>query len=401
MSKQATQADTGFRDRRVEFVREDEPGVPPENPEWELFSDTLETALEWDGDAQIEAQRGVGDYRIQNHFTGAEDHSASIEYSLQRFFVDEDGEPLDPAGDAILRADDGGVRNTHTVVDRAEFDNARTYVVARGCHPDLSDLSGDPGSALPMTVSLDYEVRGARMFRVYQPDGEGEALTVRSESDEDTNQTLTLESDGALTSEEVALDGTTGVTTEEVFDSLDAFELDASTDGDVIIEDSEGEELTRLRGADSYGDAEGDIGVPALGDGSHSEPIGSSYERFLDDKIEQAGSALAAEVRSASFSVDNNYDKDPIMGTSKQAIHIGEQDVDFSATVAGDFAHHENLVDHFTGETFDLTWEMDGGTLTFVDAVLESPGSVGPSAGDVISTMDNTFEPVRIELDAN
>ncbi|AUX08913.1 hypothetical protein AArcSl_1282 [Halalkaliarchaeum desulfuricum] len=399
MSNQATQADTGFRDHRVEFVREVEPGVTPDDPDWELFSDTLETALEWDADAQIEAQRGLGDYRVQNHFTGAEDHSVSIEYHLQRFFVDSDGDPLDPAGDAILRDDDGGVKNTHTIVDRAEFDDAHTYVVARGCHPNLSDLSGDPGTALPMVVSLEYEAKTVRMFRADQPTGE--TLTVRSTSDEDTSQTLTLESQGAYATEDVSLEGTTEVVTTEEFSSLDAFELDESTEGDVVIEDEDGDELVRLRGADSYGDAEGDLGVPALGDGSHADAIESGYERFLDDHIEQDGGQLAAEVRSASFSVDNNYEKEPVMGTSQQAIHIGEQDVEFSATVAGNFAHHENLVDHLTGAEFDLVWMMDGGEVHFKNAVLEDPGDVGPEAGEVISTMDNSFEPKRIEVDAN
>jgi hypothetical protein len=160
-----------------ECSREDEPGVTPDNPEWELFSDTLETALVWSADAQVEAQRGLGDYEIQDHFTGAEDHQVSVDYHLQRFFVDGAGDPLDPAGDALLRDAEGGVRSTHTIVDRADFDGARTYVVARGGYPNLSELSGDPGSSLPMVASLEYEAKRVRMFRVEQP--AGDTLTVR------------------------------------------------------------------------------------------------------------------------------------------------------------------------------------------------------------------------------
>ncbi|MWV65904.1 hypothetical protein GRS48_13905 [Halorubrum sp. JWXQ-INN 858] len=399
MTNQATQADTGFRNHRVEFVREDAPGVTPDDPDFELFSDTLETALVWSGDANVEAQRGLGDYEIQNHFTGAEDHSVSVDYHLQRFFVDGSGNPLDPAGDALVRNDEGGVRSTHTVVDRAQFDGERTYVVARGAYPNLSDLSGDPSSGLPMVASLEYEAKRARMFRVEQPIGE--ALTVRSTSASDTSQTLTIEGDGGVPSEDVMLDGTTGVTTEDSFDSIDAFELDSETTGDVVVEDSAGDELFRLRGEDSYDGSIGDLGVPALGDGSHADALGGSYEHFLDDYISKDGGKMAAEVRSASFSVSNNYDKTPVMGTAEQAIHIGEFDVEFSASVAGNFAHHENLTDHLEGNEFDLVWELDGGDIVFKNAVLGSPGDVGPSAGDVISTMDNGFEPKSIEFNAN
>lgn len=399
MSNQATNADTGFRNHRVEFVREDEPGVTPADPEWELFSDTLETALQVDSEANIEAQRGLGDYRVQNHFTGTEDHSVSIEYHLQQFFVDGTGSTVDPAGDAILRAGDGGVRNTHTIVDRADFDGARTYVVARGCHPNLDDISGDPGSSLPIVVSLEYEAKSVRMYRVDQP--AGEALTVRSTDSSDTTQTLTLESDGGTTSEEVTLDGTTEVTTTGTFDSLDAFELDERAAGEVIVEDSSGNTLVRIRGAEAYDGDDGDLGVPAVGSGSHADPIGESYEIFLDDYISKGGSELAAEVRSASFNVSNNYEKNPIVGTAEQAIHVGEWDAEFTATVAGDFESYHALTEHLTGAEFDLVWEMDGGQITFKNAVLEDPGDVGPEAGDVVSTIDNGFDPKDIELTAN
>lgn len=399
MSKQATQADSGFRNHRVEFVREDEPGVTPADPEFHLYSDTLETAFVWSADAGIEAQRGLGDYQVQNHFTGNEDHTGSIEYHLQHFFVDDSGSPKDAAGDAMLRSSDGGVRNTHTIVDRADFDGERTYVVARGAHPNLDEISGDPGSALPIVVALEYEVKRARMFRVGQPDNE--SLTVKSTDASDTTQKLQLESDGASVTDEVSLNGTTEVTTEKSFDSLDAFELDSSTAGDVVITDSSGNELTRLNGADTYGDAEGDFGVPTIGSGSHADTIGTDYERFIDDYISKGGSDLAVEVRSASFTVGNNFSKNPVMGTPEQAIHVGQQDIEFSATVAGDFAHHENMTDHLTASEFDLVWEFDGGDVTFANAVLNDVGDVGPEAGSVISTMDNTFQAKDIQISSN
>jgi hypothetical protein len=399
MTKQATNADSGIRNHRVEFVRETAPGEAPADPEWQLYSDTLQTTLQWEADAQIEAQRGVGDYEVEGHFAGAEDHSLTIEYDLQRFFVDTDGNPLDAAGDAIVRDNEGDVANTHTIVDRADYGDTRTYVVARGAYPNVDSVSGDPGSGLPIGLTLAYEAKSVRMFKVEQPDGV--SLTVRSTSSEDTTQTLTLESDSGTTTADVSLDGTTGVSTTDPFDSLDALELDADTQGDVVIEDDSGNELARIPGAESFDGVEGALGVPTLGAGSHKGSIGSEYETFLDDRITKGGSELAAEVRSAEFTVTNNYEKNPVAGTKQQAIHTGNQDVEFIATVAGDFEHHETLTDHLSVNEFDLVWEFDGGTVTFTDAVLTGPGTVGPSSGDVISTIDNTFTSKGVDVSAN
>lgn len=399
MPNQATNPDSGIRNHRVEFVRENSPGETPVDPSWNRYSDTLETALVTEADVQIEAQRGVGDYNVNNHYAGPEDHSASIEYHLQQFFTDGSGKPVDASGDAFLRAANGGVENTHTIVDRADHGDTRTYTVAKGAYPNLDELSGDPGSGLPIVVSLAYEVKSVRSYKVGQPSGE--SLTVYSTDASDSTQALTIESDDGTTSEDVSLDGDTNVTTTESFSSIDALELDAETVGDVVVEDGSGNELARLRGSNSYDVARGDLGIPALGSGSHAGAVGGNYETFLDDQITQGGNDLAAEVRSATCSVSNNYEKAGVMGTSEQAIHVGQQDVEFTATVAGNFQGHESLVDHIQTTEFDLVWSFEGGDVTFHDAVVTSPGEVGPSAGDVVSTQDNTFEAKGVSFSAN
>lgn len=399
MPNQATNPDSGIRNHRVEFVREDAPGETPTDPAWKRFSDTLETALVTEADVQIESQRGVGDYEVQNHFAGPEDHSASIEYHLQRFFTDGAGSSVDASGDAFLRAANGGVKNTHTIVDRADHGDTRTYTVAKGAYPNLDELSGDPGSGLPIVVSLAYEVKNVRSYKLGQPDGE--TLTISSTDEGDGSQTLTIESDDGTTTDEVDLSGTSTVTTTESFNSIDALELDAETEGDVVVEDGSGNELARLYGAGSYDTAGGDLGIPALGAGSHEGDIGSSYEIFLDDQITQGGADLAAEIRSASCSASNNYEKAGVAGTTEQAVHVGQQDLEFTATVAGDFQGHENLTDHVQANEFDLEWNMDGGTITFEGCVLSSPGEVGPGAGDVISTQDSTFTAKSVDFTSN
>jgi hypothetical protein len=399
MSNQATNADSGIRDHRVEFVRESTPGQTPADPSWNRFSDTLETALVWEADAQIEAQRGVGDYQINDQFSGPEDHSVSIEYHLQKFFTDGSGNPKDASADALMRDADGNPQNTHTIVDRADYGDSRTYVVARGCYPNVDEVSGDPGTGLPVVVSLEYEAKNVRMFKVGQPSGE--TLSVKSTDSADSTQTLTIESDSGSTSEDVSLDGTTAVSTSTSFSSIDALELDAETQGDVVVTDSSDNELARIHGANAYDGAGGDLGIPALGSGSHDGAIGSEYESFLDDRVTKGGSDLAAELRSATFSVDNNYEKSPVAGTTEQAVHAGVQDLEFTATVAGDFEAHSSMNDHLQAKQFDLAWEFDGGTVTFTDAVLSSPGEVGPESGSVISTQDNGFRPSSVSFTTN
>lgn len=398
---QATSPESGLRNHRVEFVREDTVGEVPADPSWNYYSDNLATALVWEADAQIEAQEALGSPDPNAHFAGPEDHTASIEYHLQNFFVDDSGNPLDASGDAVLRGADNDVLNTHTVVDRRDDGDKRSYTVLKGAHPNLDEIAGDPGTGLPMTVSLEYEAKKGRSYVVDQPDDAGETLTVVSTDDSDTSQTLRIESDGGTTNAQVDLNGTTEVTTTDPFSSIDAFELDDDTTGDVTIEDSDGNILVTLYGANSYDGVEGDLGVPALGSGTHASDIGTAYERFLDDSVEQGASALATELRSATLSVTNNYDKSAVAGTKQQAIHQGQRDIEFTATTAGRFESHDQMAEHLQNQTFDLTWTLDGGTITLTGCSLTDAGEVGPSADDVISTTDNTFVPTGIDVSAN
>jgi hypothetical protein len=397
MQEQALNPDSGFEDHRVEFVREDEPGVVPDNPDWQLYSDTLETALNLESDTSIEPRRGLGNYTPERHFAGPEEHTATIEYDLQRFFVDGSGNPQDPAGDAMVRTN--GDVTSHTIVDRADKGDSRTYTVARGAFPSLDSIDGDPGEAVPLVVSLEYEIRKARSYRVDQP--AGEMLTVKSTDASDSTQSVTLESDGATQTETLTLDGTTGVSTTAQFDSIDAVWLDDDTVGDVIVEDSEGNELARLYGSDSYDAGSGDRGIPQTGDGSHADPIGNDYERFLEDELVESGSPIAAEIRSASLGVGVSYDRSAILGDTVHAIHAGEIELTLECTLAGEFEHHDSLTQHLRNATFDLEWKMSSGTITLSGCSLTDVGTVGPSTGSVVSSIDNTFSAESIDVSAN
>jgi hypothetical protein len=230
-----------------------------------------------------------------------------------------------------------------------------------------------------------------------ESEAESEAALEADEEPEDDESEAELEADGATTTEDVALDGTTAVTTTESFDSIDALKLDAETQGDVVVSDSIDDELARIHGANEYEETGGDPGITVLGSGLHADLIGTEYERSIDDQITRDAEELAVEVRSAGLSVSNNYDKSGVMGTVEQAVHVGQQDVEFTATVAGQFVQHE----HLTAQDFDITWTFSGGTVTLTSAVLSDLGDIGPASGDVISTIDNTFSPTSVSISAN
>lgn len=394
MSNQATNPESSFADRRVEFVQEDSIGVTPENPSWNLYSDNLETAFVWSGDAQIEEQRGVGSVDANAHFAGPEDHTGSIEYHLQRFFADENS----AAGDALIRGpDNNNIQNTHTIVDRGDHGSFRTFTVAKGAFPNIDSVEGDPGSGLPVLVSLEYEAKKVRSYRVYQPDAE--ALEVVSTSENDTMD-ITIESDDGTQSSTVTLDGTTPVSTTDTFDSIDAFELAAEAQGNVTISgEATGDELVTIYGADEYDGVEGDRGVPVLGSGSHEAEVGEEYERFLNDEISRDGESLAVEIRSAEFNVENNYDKAAVLGTKQQAIHGGERNIELSVTVAGNYESHESMSEHLRTVVADIEWTFDGGVVTFESAALTEAGEVGPEAGDAVSAVDSTFTPTGLNVE--
>lgn len=387
---QANNADGGFRNHRVEFVRESSTGEAPADPEWNLYSDNLDTALVVSSDAQIEGQRGVGDVNVQDFFAGPEDHTASIDYHLQDFFVDGNGDALDASGDAIVRDGEGDV-TTHTAVDRyTSSDGTRVYRVLNGGHPNIGEITGDPSSGLPIMVSLEYEAKKIRSYKIEQPDA-GTTLDVVSTSANDTTQDLTIEDEGAGTSETLTLTGDSTVTTTETFEDIDAVSLSAETVGDVTVSDGGGTDFVTIRGSNYYDGVEGDLGVPALGAGSHSAAKGTPYERFLDDDITRGGNSIGVEIRSASASVSNNYDKTAVAGTKSQAIHEGAQDGELSATVAGEFQEHSDMESHLSAELADIVWTFSGGALTFTDSALTDLGDIGPAAGSVISTQENTF----------
>lgn len=399
--------EAGIRPHRIEFVRESTQGESPSNPSWENYSDTIRS-FDPSIEPGTEGQRGLGDPDPKDHFTGTGTYELTVEYDLQRWFEDNNGNPNDAAGDGLQRDSDNRLPNSHTIVrtmeqSDIESENAvdpspsvthdtRQYLVYKGAKVDTVTLTGDPTSPQPIMVALDYVAEKGETHQIDQP-ASSQTLVVSSSDASDTSQTLTIETSGAGTSEDVSLNGGTAVVTSNSFDNIDAAELDAETSGNVSIRSSSNDDvLMEIRGMNAYDFDEGDLGVPTTGTGSHAGDVGSSYEIVQGDSIERPnGTELADEINSTEFTVENNVTDDATTTGPRPIVVAEERNTTVDATVFGETEYHDNLIDSLTTTKNTVRWEMDGGRIEATDAaVMSVDGTEEPEQG--IMETDVQFE---------
>jgi len=418
-------AESGLKNHRTEFVREDVDAdgnpVTPADPSWETVSDRVYT-VDWSPSPGLQGDRGLGDVDQDEHEKGPEEHELVVAYALQRWFVDDNGDPHDLAGDALVRDGDNRIPNSHTFVDRedkgeiaaastaegkengkagASAKETRIYTVVRGGKPNAT-ITVDPGDQQPAQVEVTYTAEKGRRYQIDQPSTAG-TIHVESTSDSDTSQTLTIEDEGAATTEDVDLNGTTTVATTSNFGDIDALELDSETEGDVLVYEDDGgaagELLAILDGSDSYDGIEGDTGVPALGAGSHASAIGSDYFRTLTDSITLGGSAdYWFDINSKELSVDNNYERRPRDDSLRQRVEGGVRGVELSVTTYGESQSVSDARRSLQNDGANISWSFPGtsvgnGDIDLNSAKLTDPG-IGPyEAEQSQMTLDEVFSP--------
>lgn len=391
--------ESGIRSGRTEFVRESSVGTIPTDPDWLRFSDAYQTVTP-EPAATISPRRRVGSYDVQNFNAGAEDHSLSIEYDLQRAIAS--GPTNDASYDGLTRASDGTLPSTHSYLQRDNLGGSgnlgggiRGYTVGTGGKIDTVSLSGEPGDGNPVMISLDYLFEKMRFYVIHQPSG-SVSITVSS-SDTSDSMDVTIEDDGAGTSETLTLNGTTDVTGTATFSSIDAIELASAPTGDVTIEDGSGNTISVIKGSASYDDREGDTGVPALGNGSHESALGSSYEIFLGDTVERpSGSTgefldLNTRINSMEVTVNNNVEATPHVGSIGKELNVGQRDVEVSATIFGEKTSYEAAEQHLQVIEETIRWELTNDTIEVDSAVLTDLGSIAKESEQAVMTIDNTF----------
>lgn len=383
--------------KRVEFVRESTTGTTPSDPDWLVYSDVVTTSSA-EPDFQSEARRGISSPDPDGHVVGPEDASIEIEYFLQRWLT---ASTADASDDGASRDNDGNLPNTHSVQIREDRQTAsgaggggiRTYTIGKGGKIDEVTFDFDPSTGLPIAVSLSYQFQKVRYYQIDQPSSSGN-IDVESTDSGDTTQTVTIEDEEADTTEDVDLDGTTTQTTTSSFGDIDAVEVDAETVGDVLIKDSDGNELMRIRGTSTMPDGyEANLGVPALGSGSHESALGSSYEKFLGDSIERpSGTAIAANIQSGELSISNNVDASAKASNQRQEIREGNRDVVLSATVHGETESQDQFIANLKHNTDNIIWSSDGGSIQLDNAVNKAAIAREYSEGDELMEVDVEFE---------
>jgi hypothetical protein len=410
----------GSAPQRIEWVQEPSEGVPPDNPDWNLYSNNVVTPWDLEPDAQVEPLRGVGDGFPSTHFNGPETHEATFEYSMQQWFKTSAGETLDPAYDGMVYAADNSIRATHTVVSREEHadggaDGAgrRIYTVGKGGHPGVSTLPFETEDGTPINISLEYQFEKVRKYSVSQMAAATELVLKSTDPDDDT-QTVTVEDEGAVNTEDVALDGTTLVSTSETFDDLELPELSAETVGDVVISinsgsassPTEGTELARIPGASSYPDFyEGDLGGVALGSGSHATALTDPYIYFNGSTLDYDGTAIAPELQSGEIAVDLGLDSNSRTASQRMNVHVGEGEVTVSASVSGPNVSDEQFARHLQAIEDDIVWTAQQGgatvgTLRVTDAHNTTPGSDSKESGSAKLFMDSEWSGTGVEVTA-
>jgi|GEM_PF-2008419 len=399
----------GLRPQRAEFVRETAYGEVPTDPAWERFSDAPQTVTLMP-DANTERQDELGNPRAAGFFANSETHELEVVYHLQRWLADGSGDPVDAAADGILRDADNAVKNSHSALFREEHTNdagtassgRRIYYVCKGGKIDEVDIPFVTDRSLPIETTLTYNFQKIRGYSISQPSA-STTLDVESTDSSDTSQTLTIENEDAGTTEDVSLDGTTTQTTTGSFSDIDAAELDAETTGNVLIKDGSGNTLLTIYGQDAYEHGEGDLGVPALGAGSHASAIGSSYEVFSGDTLQATTGSLGgtgARIISGGLTVSNNLDNDAQESTPQRYWYAQAQDIELGAEVAGPVANIETIRQQLQSVAFDVEWVADGGSITMTGGKNMDPGDVAKEVNAARDTMDSTYEFAGISLSA-
>lgn len=395
-----TQFESGLRDIRAHWVAESDPDTTPTDPAWKRFSDVVgREAVSTAVDANIEEQRGVGSPDPVNFFRGVEDDTLAVPYDLQRWLSDGGSPelPQDPVANAMMRDTVGAIHECHSVLIRhtqteGGVDDAgvRTYTYARGCLPDTGTLVGNPGSSLPILATVQYMAAKIRSYEIHQP-ADATTITVNNANAADDGLTVTIEDEGAATSEAVTTDAAVPPTTTATFDNIDAVWVSDDHEGDITIEDDAGNVLMTIPGASSYQDIEGDRGVPLLGGGSFEAALGTAFEHFLGDTLQLGGADLADTVSSFQFQVSNNVEADPRNQTLRQRLTAGNRNIEVTADVFGERQSHADFLRHLQVQQGDLIWTLTGGTITALQAALTDVGDRDYSEGQTKIQLSNTF----------
>lgn len=391
----------GTEPLRLEWVPEAVEGITPTDPEWNLFSNEVYGRWDTEPDANTQAQRPSGTIKPTGFFNGAETWEASFSWDMMQWFVDASGNTLDPSNDFIQLAQDNSLKTTHTVVERKEhYDGngnviSRQFTVGKGGHPDEVTVPFETEDGTPIQNTASYQFEKIRKYTITQPSA---SMTLSIENTGSSSVDVTIEDEGAATTETVTVSAGSTATTTSSFADIDAVELSTDIGGDIIVSDGSGTTFVTIRGSDAYPASEGDLGVPALGAGSHASALAESYVIFLDDTLKYTGGEIAPEIASGELTVSTGINSNTKAESTRQNIHAEEWSATMTISVAGPNVSDEQFEAYLTEVVNDIEWQATEGTLTGVNGRLTSPGSYSPESGTAKLMLDSeySFEDITI-----
>jgi hypothetical protein len=409
---QSGTAESGQLPGRYEWVAEPTPGAVPTDPEWNRFSDVIRT-FEMDPGPTLARQDSIATADAVDHNRGPEEPSATVGYDLQRFPVDGNGDPVDASAYGILRDQYNDLLGTLLAVGRREYgggnDGAgvREYSVVRGAGVDSVSPTLDPSGEQPILMELSLTARKARSVKIHQPSAATTLELVSTEAADTMD--VTIENEDAGTTETIALDGTTAVTTTTSFGDIDAIWLADNPEGNVTVSDGNGTTFLELTGGLEYSDddqpVDGDRGVPPTGAGSHAGEIGSTFEHFVGDRFERpAGEAVRARINSASWTIENNINTQALHNTRAPAVDAGNRGVTVDADAAGPYVSHKSMMEALQKVQQHIEHELSGGVFTFKNAVPTDAAARTVEAEQAVASISETFScsgDPAVELQAN
>jgi hypothetical protein len=249
----------------------------------------------------------------------------------------------------------------------------RVFHVGKGGVPTEVTIPFEVDDGSPVQPELSYQFEKFRVYRIDQPSA---STTLDVENKGTTSVDVTIEDEGAATTTTITVAGGATETTTETFGDIDAVELSTDTDGDVVVSDGSGTTFVTIQGSDSY-TTEGDLGVPALGSGSHATATTDpDYIIFNDDQYDYDGTPIADEIISGELNVSLEVEDNEKVATARRNIHITGRRTTWTATVASESGSADFTVDYLTNVVFNnIAWTADEGSVKGPNAELFSPGT--------------------------
>jgi len=279
-----TTVENALQNARIEVVEETTEGQTPTDPSYQVLTD-FATEISVEPGGSNESIEVVGNGDIQDHFRGPEEPSLTVSYYKQQAFVDGSGNDNYPAA-VPLTHDYTTEYPSYTFQYRRDVQSGgndgagfREYIIVEGAKPTELSAPGDPSSGEPIVEELTFEPERARAYVIHQPSS---STTLDVENKGSNSVDVTIEDEGASTTETVTVAGSTTVTTTSSFTDIDVIHAEGEHDGNILVTDGNGTTILDqpLAGSDTT-NVDSERGIPPLGSGSHGSAIGTDPGKYL------------------------------------------------------------------------------------------------------------------------